>query len=65
VHWLKLDIDKVLVKGDPLDNVDLSKIDEVGWVDLMPGSGHGDGGNSVLVRLEVYGKSVPRVAAAN
>jgi hypothetical protein len=63
VHWLKLDIEKVIAKGDPLDNVDLSKVDEVGWVDLMPGSGHGDGGNSVLVRFAVYGKPVPRDAA--
>jgi hypothetical protein len=41
-------------------NVDLSRIDEVGFVDLMPGSGHGTGGYIQLGRIEVYGKTVPR-----
>ena len=60
VKWIKLDPDKIIAKGDFLDAPDLSKIDEVGFVDLMPGSGHGEGGYSVLTRFEVYGKPVPR-----
>ena len=43
---------------------DLRKVDEVGFVDLMPGSGHGQGGFSVLASFEVYGRSVPRGGAA-
>jgi hypothetical protein len=43
VRWLKLDIAKVQTKGVFLDQVDLSKVDEVGFMDLTPGSGHGPG----------------------
>jgi hypothetical protein len=59
-RWIKLDIDKVVTRGRWLDKVDLSKVDEVGFTDLMPGSGHGDGGYSDLGWFEVYGKPVPR-----
>jgi hypothetical protein len=31
----------------------------------MPGSGHGTGGYIELGNIEVYGKSVPRIAAAS
>jgi hypothetical protein len=41
-------------------NPDLSKVDEIGFADLMPGSGHGTGGWIQLGGIEVYGKSVPR-----
>lgn len=60
VHWLKIDPEKLLTHGDVLDKVDLSKVDEVGFVDLMPGSGHGQGGFSTMSRMAVYGKPVPR-----
>jgi hypothetical protein len=60
VLWIKLDIDKVVAKGDFLAKPDLTRVDEVGFVDLMPGSGHGQGGFSVLTTFEVYGKPVPR-----
>ena len=43
VRWLKLDIEKVLTKGNIVEKPDLSKVDEIGFVDLMPGSGHGAG----------------------
>jgi hypothetical protein len=39
---------------------DLTKVDEVGFADLMPGSGHGSGGWVNVTHLEVYGKAVPR-----
>jgi len=60
VMWIPLDVEKVVARGDFLAKPDLSKVDEVGFVDLMPGSGHGQGGFSVLTRFEVYGKPVPR-----
>jgi hypothetical protein len=62
VRWLKLDIAKVQPKGDLLDKVDLSKVDAVGFVDLMPGSGHGSGGYDDVGWMEVYGKPVARAA---
>jgi hypothetical protein len=37
----------------------LSKIDEIGFTDLIPGSGHGQGGIQ-LGGIEVYGKTVTR-----
>lgn len=65
VQWIRLDVEKVVAKGDFLAKPDLSKVDEVGFVDLMPGSGHGQGGFSVLTRFEVYGKPVPRDGKQN
>lgn len=60
VRWLKLDISRVVTQGVLLDKVDLSKVDEIGFADLMPGSGHGAGGWSDVAQLEVYGKAVAR-----
>jgi len=60
VKWMKLDIAQVVTKGNIVDNVDLTKVDEVGFADLMPGSGHGAGGWSDVAQIEVYGKPVPR-----
>jgi hypothetical protein len=60
VRWLRLDADKVLTRGNFLEKVDLSKVDEVGFADLMPGSGHGAGGWADVGRIEVYGKPVKR-----
>ena len=44
VRWLRLDIERVVTTGNILPTVDLSKVDEIGFVDLMPRSGHGPGG---------------------
>jgi hypothetical protein len=60
VRWLVLDAATLTTKGTLLPEVDLSKVDEVGFVDLTPGSGHGFGGYSALGPIEVYGKAVPR-----
>jgi hypothetical protein len=60
VRWIKLDIDRVVTRGVWVENVDLSKVDEVGFADLMPGSGHGAGGWVNVARVEVYGKPVKR-----
>jgi hypothetical protein len=64
VRWLKLDIDKVVTKGNWVEHPDLSKVDEVGFTDLLPGSGHGPGGWSDLAWIEVYGKPAKRDAGA-
>jgi hypothetical protein len=68
VRWIKLEPNRVVtlgVNGGPanqiwVNNPDLSKVDEVGFADLMPGSGHGTGGYIHLGTIEVYGKAVPR-----
>ena len=60
VRWLRLDIERVVTTGNILTNVDLSKIDEIGFADLMPGSGHGAGGWVDVAQIKVYGKSVAR-----
>ena len=60
VRWLKLDIDRVVTVGNWVESPNLSKVDEVGFVDLMPGSGHGPGGYVNVGRIEVYGKPVAR-----
>ena len=40
--------------------IDLSKVDEVVFADLIPGSGHGAGGYVNVASFEVYGKPVKR-----
>ena len=60
LRWLALDIDKGVTKGNFVANVDLSKVDEIGYIDLMPGSGHGPGGWSDVGAIEVYGAAVKR-----
>lgn len=69
-RWMKLDIDRVVTKGTygpaqdasawTREPIDLSKVDEVGFADLMPGSGHGSGGYVNVASFEVYGKPVKR-----
>ena len=60
MRWLKLDIARVVTVGTWVERPDLSKVDEVGFADLMPGSGHGSGGYVNVGRIEVYGKPVNR-----
>jgi len=60
VRWMKLDIARVVTTGNWVEHPDLSKVDEVGFADLMPGSGHGAGGYVNVARFEVYGKPVKR-----
>src|SRR5215471_21149130 len=43
-----------------VSQTDLSKVDEIGFVDLTPGSGHGLGGFSDVGWIEVYGKPIKR-----
>ena len=66
---MKLDIDRVVTVGryGPVgeasnwaDPPDLSKVDEVGFVDLILGSGDGSGGYVNVASSEVYGTPVKR-----
>ncbi len=60
VHWLRLDPEKLVTKGNFVPKPDLSKVDEIGFTDLIPGSGHGPGGWVDVAAIEVYGKPVKR-----
>jgi hypothetical protein len=60
LHWLKLDIKRVVTIGNLVDKIDLSKVDEIGFADLMPASGHGPGGWADVAQIEVYGRPVAR-----
>ena len=60
LRWLKLDPARVVTVGTWIEKPDLSKVDAVGFADLMPGSGHGSGGYINVGRIEVYGNPVKR-----
>ena len=69
VRWLKLDIETVTTihaeRQQPPETgrwakPDLSRVDEIGFADLMPGSGHGWAGFVQIGRFEVYGVAVKR-----
>jgi hypothetical protein len=60
IRWMKLDIQRVVTVGTWIEHPDLTRVDEVGFADLMPGSGHGPGGYVNVGRFEVYGKTVKR-----
>jgi len=64
IRWLPFNIDRVVTKnqtdGQWINNPDLTKVDEVGYADLMPSSGHGFGGWASLGPIAVYGKPVKR-----
>ena len=64
VRWRALDIEHVVEgRGDSwVANPNLSKVEEIGFTDLMPGGGHGAPG-SRIDWIEVYGKPVPRAAS--
>lgn len=57
IHWYSLNIETV-VEGNPVENPDLSIIDEIGFTDLMRG-GRTDA-SSRLDWIEVYGRAVDK-----
>lgn len=65
-RWRVLDPNKVaesrLKQGEQMwhTDVDLSKVDEIGFTDLMGGAGHGAFGNVAVDWMEVYGNPVKR-----
>jgi hypothetical protein len=73
VRWLKLDPDRGVTLGQWVEKPDLSRIDEVGFFDVIPGSGvHIDGvpveklrapppgGWVAIAAFELWGKPVKR-----
>lgn len=52
-RWFQLDPVKVVTMKE-VGNPDLSRVDEVGFVDLMPGGGHGFAGCSNVSWIELY-----------
>jgi hypothetical protein len=52
-RWFQLDPTKVVVMKE-VGSPDLSRVDEIGFVDLMPGGGHGFAGCSNVSWIEVY-----------
>ena len=59
MRWHKLDPQKVVTTVEVM-SPDLTRVDEVGFVDLAPGGGHGIAGAFNVSTLEVYAKGVPR-----
>jgi len=62
VRWRNLDITQVVEGREAkwVDNPDLSRVEEIGFTDLMRGAGHGSGGGSRVDWIQVTGKPVPR-----
>jgi hypothetical protein len=60
MRWMRLNAAKVAPTGNILATADLSAIDEIGFVDLMPGSGHGPGGWADVAQIELYANAKPR-----
>ncbi len=65
LRWRKLDLERVVTVGDWVNSPNLSKIDEIGFADLMPGSGHGQGGWSDVAKIEVFARPVKREGSTN
>jgi len=79
VRWLKLDAKRGVTLGDTwVQHPDLSKVDEVGYFDILPGSGvrvegvpvkkmppPPPGGWIAVSSFELWGKFAPRATAAS
>lgn len=68
MRWLELDPERIVTLGKNggggpgetwIQNPDLTKVVEVGFADLMPGSGHGPSGWIHLGTIKVWGNPVP------
>jgi hypothetical protein len=51
-----------VTRGGWVEKPDLSRVDEIVWTQLTPGSGHGVGGFVAVSKFEVWGVPVPRTA---
>lgn len=60
VKWMTFNTEMGITRGNPLPEVDLSRVDEIGFTDLQPGAGHGPGGWSDVGAIRVYANAVPR-----
>ncbi|MDC0598898.1 hypothetical protein OAP18_03575 [Gammaproteobacteria bacterium] len=59
VRWLTFNTDLGVTRGNFVD-LDLSRVDEIGFVDLQPGADHGPGGWSDVAVIRVYANQVER-----
>ena len=59
MRWHKFDPATATTSAE-VKNPDLSKVDEIGFVDLAPGGGHGVSGAFNLSTIELFAKAVPR-----
>ncbi len=60
LRWRRLNI-KTVVEGASVERPDLSRVEEIGWTDLMTGGG--TPASSRLDWIEVYGKPAARAGA--
>jgi hypothetical protein len=67
IRWRGLDGERVVeaTDGKVRENVDLRKVDEIGFTDMSVGAGHGAGGSTRLDWIEVYGNPVKRTGSTN
>jgi hypothetical protein len=59
MRWHKFDPAACTTSAE-VKNPDLTKVDEIGFVDLAPGGGHGVSGAFNLSTIELFAKPVPR-----
>ena len=59
LRWFTLNTEKVVTQFEVL-NPDLSKVDEIGFVDMMTPGGHGRGGWVNISTMELYAKPIKR-----
>ena len=60
VQWIVFNTETGVTRGVLLPEIDLSKVDEIGFTDLQPGADHGAGGWSDVAVVRVYANAVPR-----
>jgi hypothetical protein len=60
VRWLKLDPVRGVTVSRTWEKVDLSRVSEVGFFDVIPGSGTPPGGWVAIASFELWGKPVAR-----
>jgi hypothetical protein len=60
VRWIAFNTELGVTRGNLVANIDLSRVDEIGFTDLQPGADHGPGGWSDVAVVRVYANAVPR-----
>jgi hypothetical protein len=60
VKWHAFNAETGVTRGNLLDTLDVSKVDEIGFTDLEPGADHGAGGWSDVAVIRVYANAVAR-----
>ena len=60
VKWIAFNTEPGVTRGNLVADIDLGKVDEIGFTDLQPGADHGPGGWSDVAVVRVYAKAVAR-----